>query len=111
MLHLLDAARLPRAGFKALSPHSLQNRLQAMQIVVSLVEPNSNDAKRAQQELEQLKKLAGETTTQAGKPETLTEPQTPKKQINPQIELPKEAAPPASGSAGTKVEASPLPLP
>jgi tetratricopeptide (TPR) repeat protein len=70
------------------------NAISEMNGVLALVPKDSNDYKTAQAELEALNKKKP-ATTNANQPTELTQPEKVTK-ANPQIELPKEATPPAT---------------
>lgn len=90
----------------------IKEAVAAMERVLGLVEPNSNDYRKAKKELDDLRtKLPKEETkeTPSGQPETLTEPATSSAVLNPPLKLPENAAPPVATSSGTKKEKSPSP--
>ncbi|RJR15956.1 tetratricopeptide repeat protein [Candidatus Microgenomates bacterium] len=83
-----------------------QRAIAEMEAVVRLVPADSKDAEIAKQELEELKKNAASATPGNASGESLTNPQPDTPIVNPPLELPEDAAPPATESAQT-VEPSP----
>lgn len=81
--------------------------ISEMEAVLKLVGANSKDYQKAQSELDELKKLQGNqqvTKTQNPPSETLTDPNSPNTQVTPPLDLPEEAAPPATISANKQNE-------
>ncbi len=91
----------------------LDKSLSALQQVVKLVPSDSQDYKKAKEELDALQKVVNEAKpkTEAGKtPETLTAPQKGESVINPPLKTPVEGAPPQA-TEEAQLNASPAPLP
>ncbi|HCS78831.1 TPA: hypothetical protein DIV55_03730 [Patescibacteria group bacterium] len=80
---------------------------------LKLVTANSNDQKKVQAELDEVKKLV--TTPGTNPPtqeipsENLTTPETDSPEVNPPLDLPESAAPPATESANLTPSPSPVP--
>lgn len=73
-----------------------QNAFREMQTTLSLVDPNSDDFRKASTELESLREKIPATSSigTPTSPETLTEPKGKAVEIKPKIDLPKEQAAP-----------------
>lgn len=92
----------------------LEDAIKQMSIVLSLVEKGSNDYEVAQKALTDMQEKAKAQVPET-QPDTLTAPQEgPEAVLEPQIELPEEAAPPqpeASSTPAPTPESSPTPAP
>ncbi len=92
----------------------IKEAVAAMERVLGLVEPNSNDYRKAKKELEDLRAILPKEETKeepSGQPETLTEPATSSAVLKPPLKLPENAAPPISTSSGEKKEKEKSPSP
>lgn len=85
--------------------NDFDNAIAAMNQVVLIVPKDSNDAKQAQSDLDTLKKKQ-QTFQESGSAGTLTTPKKQTETLNPKLQLPQEATPPAG-----PVIPSPSPIP
>lgn len=104
--HYNLAAALREAG-------ATQRAIAEMEQVLRLVKQGSPDQQLAQSELDALKgQLAQKEATPSGRLSELTSPEaTPAAKLEPPLELPGEAAPPATGSAAVSPTPTPTPIP
>ncbi len=92
--------------------------IQQMSIVLSLVERDSQDYEIASKALEEMESLRdqAQAETPEGEGENLEAPEEPEQVLNPRINLPEDAEPPAPSVSPTPISesegsASPTPLP
>lgn len=91
--------------------NEIEKAINEMELVLSLVDENSQDYETAKSVLDLLEKTKLEPVLNESSPETLTEPQKAQPQVlTPPLELPEDAAPPATAPE-TNTEASPVASP